>query len=230
MKLGNMNIKKLDYFVFRGMIPLLTLCLIGCGTSGDSTNRKVSLNSTDSGDTVKASDATSPTIQKGEPAARFKLTDQEGNQFDSATLKGKVWMGSVFFANCPGPCFRENQAIADILREIDDPNFIAVSLTCDPDNDTPAALAHYADRFEADPQRWKFLTGDMDVIKRVGTKTFLLPVEIGVHSERGAVFDRQGRLRGSYHLLQEDRVNRLKKLIRDVLAEEDVAAGAEETD
>lgn len=230
MKLGNMNIKKLGYFVFRGIVPLLTLCLIGCGTSGDSTNRKVSLNSTDSGDTVKASDATSPTIQKGEPAARFKLTDQEGNQFDSATLKGKVWMGSVFFANCPGPCFRENQAIADILREIDDPNFIAVSLTCDPDNDTPAALAHYADRFEADPQRWKFLTGDMDVIKRVGTKTFLLPVEIGVHSERGAVFDRQGRLRGSYHLLQEDRVNRLKKLIRDVLAEEDVAAGAEETD
>lgn len=230
MKLGNMNIKKLGYFVFRGIVPLLTLCLIGCGTSGDSTNRKVSLNSTDAGDTVKASDATSPTIQKGEPAARFQLTDQEGNQFDSATLKGKVWMGSVFFANCPGPCFRENQAIADILREIDDPNFIAVSLTCDPDNDTPAALAHYADRFEADPQRWKFLTGDMDVIKRVGTKTFLLPVEIGVHSERGAVFDRQGRLRGSYHLLQEDRVNRLKKLIRDVLAEEDVAAGAEETD
>ena len=225
-----MNIKKLGYFVFRGIVPLLTLCLIGCGTSGDSTNRKVSLNSTDAGDTVKASDATSPTIQKGEPAARFKLTDQEGNQFDSATLKGKVWMGSVFFANCPGPCFRENQAIADILREIDDPNFVAVSLTCDPDNDTPAALAHYADRFEADPQRWKFLTGDMDVIKRVGTKTFLLPVEIGVHSERGAVFDRQGRLRGSYHLLQEDRVNRLKKLIRDVLAEEDVAAGAEETD
>lgn len=225
-----MNIKKLGYFVFRGIVPLLTLCLIGCGTSGDSTSGKVSLNSTDSGDTVKASDATSPTIQKGEPAARFQLTDQEGNQFDSATLKGKVWMGSVFFANCPGPCFRENQAIADILREIDDPNFIAVSLTCDPDNDTPAALAHYADRFEADPQRWKFLTGDMDVIKRVGTKTFLLPVEIGVHSERGAVFDRQGRLRGSYHLLQEDRVNRLKKLIRDVLAEEDVAADAEETD
>ena len=149
MKLGNMNIKKLDYFVFRGMIPLLTLCLIGCGTSGDSTNRKVSLNSTDAGDTVKASDATSPTIQKGEPAARFKLTDQEGNQFDSATLKGKVWMGSVFFANCPGPCFRENQAIADILREIDDPNFVAVSLTCDPENDTPATLEHYADRFEA---------------------------------------------------------------------------------
>jgi hypothetical protein len=41
------------------------------------------------------------------------------------------------------------------------------------------------------------------------------------------VFDREGRLRGSYHLLQEDRVERLKKLIRDVLAEEDTSANVE---
>ena len=206
-------------------LVLLATCFIGCGDSSDfekvqTRSKPVSLNESQS-----APDANQ--ISLGEPAARFELTDQEGNQFDSVNLKGKVWMGSVFFANCPGPCFRENQAIADILREIDDPNFVAVSLTCDPENDTPAALEHYADRFEADPQRWKFLTGDMDVIKRVGTKTFLLPVEIGVHSERGAVFDREGRLRGSYHLLQEDRVERLKKLIRDVLAEDDTTAKAE---
>jgi cytochrome oxidase Cu insertion factor (SCO1/SenC/PrrC family) len=156
----------------------------------------------------------------GAVAERFQLIDQAGERFDSASLAGKVWMGSIFFANCPGPCFRENQAIADIVREIDSPEFVAVSLTCDPDNDTPEVLGHYAARFEADPHRWKFLTGDMAVIKRVGMETFKLPVEVGVHSERGVVFDRQGRMRGSYHLLQEDRVQRLKKLIRDVLAED----------
>jgi len=156
----------------------------------------------------------------GAVAERFQLTDQAGEPFDSASLAGKVWMGSIFFANCPGPCFRENQAIADIVREIDNPEFVAVSLTCDPDNDTPDVLGHYAARFEADPDRWKFLTGDMAVIKRVGMETFKLPVEVGVHSERGVVFDRQGRMRGSYHLLQEDRVQRLKKLILDVLAED----------
>jgi cytochrome oxidase Cu insertion factor (SCO1/SenC/PrrC family) len=156
----------------------------------------------------------------GAVAERFQLTDQAGEPFDSASLAGKVWMGSIFFANCPGPCFRENQAIADIIREIDNPDFVAVSLTCDPDNDTPEVLGHYAARFEADQNHWKFLTGDMAVIKRVGMETFKLPVEVGVHSERGVVFDRQGRMRGSYHLLQEDRVQRLKKLIRDVLAED----------
>jgi len=203
-------------------VPFLTLLassIVGCNDSNELTELQARPKSVSVKQSEKVSDV--PAVSLGQPAERFELTDQEGNQFDSASLKGKVWMGSVFFANCPGPCFRENQAIADILREIDDPNFVAVSLTCDPENDTPAALEHYAERFEADPQRWKFLTGDMDVIKRVGTKTFLLPVEIGVHSERGAVFDREGRLRGSYHLLQEDRVDRLKKLIRDVLAEDD---------
>lgn len=156
----------------------------------------------------------------------FTLRDQTGAEFSSDQLEGRVWMGAIFFANCPGPCFRENQVIADILREIDDPEFMVVSLTCDPANDTPEALAKYAARFEADPRRWKFLTGDLKVIEQVGQKTFRLPVELGVHSERGVVFDRQGRLRGGYHLLQPDRVELLTKLIREVLAEQRSAADA----
>jgi protein SCO1/2 len=164
---------------------------------------------------VKPDDDTAPTIAD----TPFILTDQTGKPFDSAALAGRVWLGSIFFSNCPGPCFRENQAIADILKEIDHPDFMAVSLTCDPSTDTPEVLTRYADRFEADAARWKFLTGDMTLISAVGQKTFRLPVEVGVHSERGVVFDRSGRLRGGYHLLQADRVDLLKKLIRDVLAE-----------
>ena len=167
----------------------------------------------------------------GGKAAAFTLTGTDGKPFESSSLAGRVWVGSVFFANCPGPCFRENQSIANILKEIDDPSFVAVSLTCDPENDTPEALARYAARFEADPARWKFLTGDMAVIKEVANKTFLLPAEVGVHSERGVIFDRQGRLRGSFHLLQEDRVEAMKKLLREVLAEDaadPAAAGGED--
>lgn len=168
-------------------------------------------------------------MEPGAECLPFTLTAQDGQPFDSKVLAGKVWLGSVFFANCPGPCFRENQAIAGILRRIDHPDLVAVSLTCDPDNDTPDVLRRYADRFEADPARWKFLTGDFAVIRAVANESFLLPAEVGVHSERGVVFDRRGRLRGSYHLLQEDRVALLEKLIRDVLAEEPSApAPAEE--
>lgn len=163
-------------------------------------------------------------IAVAEPVAPFTLTDQMGQEFSSEELAGKVWLGAVFFANCPGPCFRENQAIADILKEIGDPDFIAVSLTCDPANDTPDALRRYADRFQADVGRWKFLTGDMETITRVGQGLFKLPVEVGVHAEKGVVFDRQGRLRGGYSLTDPKRVELLKKLIREVLADEAAAA------
>ncbi len=173
--------------------------------------------------TIAASEAPPPVPAKlEEPGARvsdFVLTDQAGEAFDSRSLAGKVWVGSVFFANCPGPCFRENQALADMLREIDSPDLVVVSLTCDPENDTPEVLRRYADRFDADLSRWKFLTGDMATIKTIANESFRLPAEVGVHSERGVVFDRQGRLRGGFHLLQADRVDLLKKLVRDVLAE-----------
>jgi protein SCO1/2 len=162
-----------------------------------------------------------------DPDAAFTLTDQTGEPFSSESLAGKVWLGAVFFANCPGPCFRENQAIADILKEIDAPDFMAISLTCDPANDTPEALRRYADRFEADQARWKFLTGEMDVITRVGMGKFKLPVEVGVHAEKGVVFDREGKLRGGFSLTDADRVELLKDLIREVLAEQPAAAGAD---
>lgn len=157
--------------------------------------------------------------EPGKRVIDFVLTDQDGQPFDTQSVAGRVWVGSVFFSNCPGPCFRENQALADLLREIDDPDLMVVSLTCDPDNDTPDVLNRYADRFDADTSRWKFLTGDMEVIKKIANESFQLPAEVGVHSERGVVFDRQGRLRGGFHLLQADRVDLLKKLVRDVLAE-----------
>lgn len=166
-------------------------------------------------------------IAVAEPVAPFTLTDQMGQEFSSEELAGKVWLGAVFFANCPGPCFRENQAIADLLRRIADPDLLVVSLTCDPVNDTPEALATYAARFDADPTRWKFLTGDLGVIEQVGQRVFRLPVELGVHSERGVVFDRLGGLRGGYHLLDADKVGQLERLIRDVLSEKPPAAESE---
>jgi|688.fasta_scaffold143069_2 cytochrome oxidase Cu insertion factor (SCO1/SenC/PrrC family) len=204
------------------LCSLVLLASVGCG-GGDRIGAVGSAASTPPAVRDESPLPAPERMPPGAVAAPFTLTERSGKPFDSASLRGKVWLASVFFANCPGPCFRENQALADILREIPDPDFMVVSVTCDPENDTPESLRRYADRFEADPVRWKFLTGDMATIKQIANGTFLLPAEVGVHSERGVVFDREGRLRGSYHLLQPDRVKLLEKLIRDVLAEQ--AAG-----
>lgn len=187
------------------IIGLLALVLVGCA------ERPVAFVGKPEPDPETASVSSS---------APFTLTDQNGEPFSSDTLQGKVWLGAIFFANCPGPCFRENQAIAEILHEIEDPDFVVVSLTCDPSNDTPEVLRRYADRFDADKDRWKFLTGDLKEITRVGNQQFKLPVELGVHAEKGVVFDRQGKLRGGYSLTDPDRAKLLAKLIREVLAEQ----------
>ena len=160
-----------------------------------------------------------PETALADPQAPFTLIDQQGEPFSSEQLAGKVWLAAIFFANCPGPCFRENQAIAQILREIPDQDFMVVSLTCDPANDTPDVLRRYADRFDADKDRWRFLTGDLKEITRIGTQRFKLPVELGVHAEKGVVFDRKGTLRGGFSLTDPDRAKLLTTLIREVLDE-----------
>lgn len=209
----------------RGSLVSITLLGVALGVGGGCSKPAVtpmvpSSRPAPVAGTVDEADAAAPNLAD----APFTLRDQTGAEVSTADLEGRVVLGAIFFANCPGPCFRENQAIAEILRSITDPDLVVVSLTCDPANDTPEVLATYAARFEADPRRWKFLTGDLKLIEQVGQKVFRLPVELGVHSERGVVFDRQGRLRGGYHLLQQDRVELLEKLLREVLAEKSAAA------
>src|SRR5262245_16505613 len=136
----------------------------------------------------------------------FTLTDAAGQPFDSQSLRGKVCVGSFFFTNCPGTCSRLNQALAALQQEDPMCDVHYVSITCDPDNDTPEALKKYAEHFKADPARWTFLTGDMGLIGRIGHDFFQLSVEKAVHSDRACVVDRKGQIRGRFRLTEpEDR-------------------------
>ena len=74
-------------------------------------------------------------------------------------MKGKVWVATYFFTTCPGSCIRLNQNIQFMhnMPELKDVTW--VSITCDPDNDTLEVLRKYADRWQADPERWLFCRG-----------------------------------------------------------------------
>jgi protein SCO1/2 len=148
----------------------------------------------------------------------FELTDQAGEPFKSDKLQGKVWVASFFFTNCPGTCWRLNQAVSNLQGELDD-EVRLISITCDPKNDTPEALAKYANHFKAEPQRWTFLTGDLKAIQKVGQESFLVAVQEGVHSERAMVVDRAGKVRASFNMLDADQIAKLKKKVGELLAE-----------
>jgi cytochrome oxidase Cu insertion factor (SCO1/SenC/PrrC family) len=163
-----------------------------------------------------------PSIERSksaEPLEDFVLTDQAGNRFDSASLRGKVWVGSFFFTNCPSACWRLNQALSALQQANPASDARFVSITCDPDNDTPEALAKYAQNFHADPARWTFLTGDFDLIRRIGNDFFRVGVDKQTHSDRAFVVDRQGQVRGRFRLTEADQVEMLKKLLAKVEGE-----------
>ncbi|HEY8123644.1 MAG TPA: SCO family protein [Myxococcota bacterium] len=108
-------------------------------------------------------------------APEFALTDQGGAEVTLASLRGKTLLIDFIYTRCPGPCPILTGRHAQLQRELA-PELRArvhfVSITVDPEHDTPAALASYARARGADLAGWSFLTGDparvRDVLKRYG--------------------------------------------------------------
>ena len=163
------------------------------------------------------------------PLPSFKLTGQDGQEFDSSSLRGHVWVGSFFFTNCPSVCFRLNQIIAGLQSANPDSDTRYVSISCDPDHDTPEALDRYARHFHADPARWTFLTGDMKTIGQIGNQMFRVSVERATHSDRAVVVDRSGHVRGRLRLTEPDQLEKLKRLLAQVESEQTAEALPTET-
>jgi cytochrome oxidase Cu insertion factor (SCO1/SenC/PrrC family) len=158
---------------------------------------------------------------EGEPLASFQLTDQKGAPFRSEQLDGRIWVGSIFFASCPSTCRVQNLRVAELQQRYGSQGVEFVSITCDPERDTPARLADYSLMFGADPDKWHFLTGQFELIKRIGTEMFGITVEKEVHSDRLVLFDREGKIRGAFRSTDTDQFEQLKEALDELLAEEE---------
>jgi protein SCO1/2 len=97
-----------------------------------------------------------------------------------------------------------------------------LSLTVDPDHDTPAVLEEYSKRFGADPKRWHFLTGDKAELEKLSDDTFHLN-KIGApgldHSTRFVLVDRKGRIRGFYDSTDSGVIDQVAEDIRKLETE-----------
>lgn len=131
----------------------------------------------------------------------FVLTSQTGATFDSKTLAGKIWVADFFFTTCMGPCPRMSALMHSVQKRIADlPDVRLVSLSVDPEHDTPPVLAAYAQRFRADPSRWYLLTGSPATLNTLDRDAFKMGNVDGTftHSTLFALVDRQGVIRGYY--------------------------------
>ena len=143
--------------------------------------------------------------------ADFTLTNQNGQAVTLADLRGRVWVGDIIFTRCPGPCLKMTRQMRDLQQSLPSGSHARlVTLTTDPDFDTPAVLKTYAGRFGADLNRWCFLTGLKPQIGALGRDSLKLtaiekkpedrqsPDDLFIHSTIFVLVDKQGRLRGVF--------------------------------
>lgn len=152
----------------------------------------------------------------------FELTERSGNPLSLADLRGKVWVADFVFTSCGGPCPMMSRRMADLQEKWRRENGLRlVSVSVDPQRDTPAVLRKYADQYQANPDRWFFLTGDLDDIRNLAVKGFALgDIQDAIfHSTKFALVDRVGQIRGYYEGTSMEEVSQLSRDIGRVLAE-----------
>ncbi len=93
----------------------------------------------------------------------FSLTDQDNARLTSEDLRGQFVIYNFAYTHCPAPCYNMNETIQEVqsrLNEVtlDDIPVAFVTISIDPDRDTPEALKSYADSLGADTTQWKFAT------------------------------------------------------------------------
>jgi protein SCO1 len=156
----------------------------------------------------------------------FEFVERSGESVSLESLKGKVWVADFIFTHCAGPCpliSSKMSRLQKAVRELDDVRL--VSFTVDPERDTPEVLREYAQRYQAEPERWLFLTGPKEPLYQLVGEGFHLAVEDGeseagqvTHSTRFVLVDQQGRIRGYYDGAQPGTADALLPDIRALLS------------
>jgi protoheme IX farnesyltransferase len=175
------------------------------------------------------------------PVPDFKLTERSGKTVTRDDLKGKVWVASFVFVRCPGPCPQVTATMARLQKELElanNPDVRLVTFTVDPERDNPKELTDYANRYQADPERWQFLTGksesELHTLITDGFKIFAKrstnPDDVFDHSTRLALVDKNGCIRDYFDGMRgqsgpeaeadfEANLKRLKESVAELLKE-----------
>ncbi|KUG06830.1 hypothetical protein ASU33_05755 [Solirubrum puertoriconensis] len=157
----------------------------------------------------------------------FRLVNQSGQPTTQRNLEGSVYVASFFFTTCPQVCPRLNSQLQRVQEKFrKEPRVKLASFSVDPQHDSVAVLANYAEQYGAIAGKWYFLTGAKDNINRLALQDYKIaeagPAPISsspglVHSQRLVLVDRDKHIRGVYDGLDPKDVDRLMTEIRILL-------------
>jgi protein SCO1/2 len=173
---------------------------------------------------------TRSTLDKRSFVQAFSFKNQDGIAFTNADMQGKVCVVNYFFTNCKGICPRMNNNLKKVFEDFkDEPDFLIISHSCDPERDSVPKMKHYADSMKADTRRWVFLTGRKDSLYKMARFSYGIDdpknavANINddfIHTQFFALVDKNGVVRGAvYDGLKEEELTKLRKDIKGLLKE-----------
>jgi protein SCO1/2 len=136
----------------------------------------------------------------------FSFIDQDGNVVTEKTVDGKVYIADFFFTTCPSICPKMGATLQLVQEKLkNEPQFMILSHSIDPEHDTPAVLKEYAKKMGANEAQWKFLTGSRDSIYTICEESYMAFAYEDANAEGGFVhsgflvlIDQNRHIRGAY--------------------------------
>ena len=150
----------------------------------------------------------------------FEFIDSNGETITREDMEGKVWVADFIFTTCTMACPIMTGNMNIIHKSFKDENNVRiVSISVYPEYDTPDILKEYASRYDANTDRWHFLTGPEESVKNIIKTGFKIGdyEDIIFHSEKFALVDINGNIRGYYSGMKTEDISQLKKDIKKLL-------------
>lgn len=147
---------------------------------------------------------------EGHKVDTFSFYNQDGKLITQQDVNGKVYVVEYFFTTCKGICPKMNDAMSRVYQVFrGNPEFMILSHTVDPQNDTVGAMKAYADRFNADAKQWMFLTGTKQRLYDMAYESYMISAidstkptnieEAFIHDNHFVLVDKNGRVRGRFY-------------------------------
>ncbi len=206
----------------------LLLALVGCTSKPPAPSTK---GAAPPAPTAADKSTTTPLAASLGSLPNFSFLDQDGQSFGKEQTAGKLVVLNFIFTQCQATCPQQSLRLRELQKRIETQplrdGVRLLSISVDPEHDTPATLKEYAAHHGAVTERWKFLTGPQEAIWKFSREGLKLPVSADpknslmpiAHDAKFVLIDRRGQIRGYFDVLGTDGLEPLWKAISQIVGE-----------
>jgi protein SCO1/2 len=159
----------------------------------------------------------------------FSFVNQDGQAVTQEQVNGKVYVSEFFFTTCKSICPRMNTNLKQVYERFrNEPDFLILSHTCDPETDSPEKLKQYSDSLKVNTAKWIFLTGRKDSLYNMARHSYRIDdpnnhvkdiKDDFLHSQHFALVNKKGEVVQVVDGLKKDEIREMNNRIAKLLEE-----------